>query len=245
MDNLYIEGVNVGEAFKNMKVGEEIVLDLEKVRDFSVNVLSVERKTKQREVNVDVLKKIISGVLLVSVITVASFGLDKAIEFNSPLKMENMSKEIYAVIRQVEDFKPHTILGQNTRRNGDVVFYDQEGIAKDLLSLDSSLFDYALCSVCNEMGNNLNNNVGINGLSNIDAVIYYLRFYSNMEGKYFNQYVSSAFRDVDSLNGYLIKNGYVDSNGNPSMEMFKKASDSNAQVIYDIIKAQSKGASLS
>lgn len=252
MDNIKIEGVSISEIFDDMKPGDERLINLEVARENSINVEAVERKTVLENVNMDDLRRRLAKIVItvVGVLVALNVGLNTIDglvgDINDPLKMENMSRKIGSIVRQVDDPGMQTILSQNTYRVGDTVMYNQEGIAKDLLTFDSSVFDYALCSVCNDMGTNMNNNVGVQGMSNIDSVIYYLKMYSNMDGKYFNQYVSNLFRDVNSLDDYLLKNGYVDGGGNPSIEVFKTACNNNAQNVYDSIKSQvsNKGAGL-
>jgi len=249
MDDFFINDVNLGETFNNMKPGENnVYLDLEAAKENSINVQVIERETRLENMDMEVLRKRILKIVTtaVGVLVALNMSLNVVDSLNSLLRMENMSREIGSIVRQVEDPGKSTILSQNTYRNANGPYYNHEGIAKDLLTLDSSVFDYALCAVCNDMGNNINNPVGIHDISNIDYVIFYLKMYSREDGKYFNQYVSEVFRDVNSLNDYLIKNNFVDGGGNPSLDAFKVACNNNAQDVYDIIKSQvsNKGAGL-
>lgn len=248
MDNLNVDGMNLGEIFNNMKAGDPAyVATIEIARKESIGVEPVERKPILENIDMDKLKKCIMGIIVAGLISVStiSIGVNTINEINNPLNMSNLSREIGGIVSQVDDTHLQSIVSQNTHFNGETSYYDQEGIAKDLLSLDSSLFDYAFCSVCDDMGSNINNKVGLNGMSNIDTVIYYLNMYSKMDGKYFNQYVSNMFNSVSSLDDYLLKNNFVDGGGNPSIDAFKTACNSNAEAIYDIIKSEgNKGASL-
>lgn len=222
---------------------------LARARARSVRAERRERRTRQEKADFQVIKDklltvILIGTLLVGGVVIVKGGIDMTA--NRPLKMENLSGEIGALVNTNKDprYSSMSILAQNTERTQDGFYYKHEDIAKDLLSLDDSLFDYAFCTICDGMGNNIKNKVGVGGRSNIDAVIYYLKTISgDKSGELSSDYVAREFEGVDELDDYLIKHGYVDKEGKPSIALFKEACDNNAQVIRDIIegKASMKG----
>ena len=248
MDYLIINDENLSEILMGMNSGEEMQLTLKAAKENSINIEIIERNTFLENVDFDVLRKRILKIITFGVASLVAINMVFNVkgDLDNPLRMEKMSIELGSMVSEIDSSHIQTILDKNTYRSGEYIVYNQEGIAKDLLTFDSSIFDYALCSVCNDMGNSMNNNVGIHGMSNIDSVIYFLKMYSGMKGKYFNQYVSNVFSNVDNLNDYLVKNGFVDSKGSPSMDAFKSACDSNAKNVYDSIKSQTgnKGAIL-
>ncbi len=233
-----------------MKNNEDREAFLKRAKEGSIGVSRTERNTRTYNVDVKRIKaKIIailmSGALIVGGVTFVKAGIDR---FNSPTNMSNMSREIGAIVNQVDgpdEMRYISIVSQNTHRNANGPYYSQEDIAKDLLRLDSRIFDYAFCTVCEDMGEDINNKVGVNGLSNIDSVVYYLKELSK-NGTIVNDYVSNEFRDVESLEKYLVKYGYVDKDGKASLDKFKKACDEKAESILEIVnESKEKGASLS
>ncbi len=221
-------------------------------RSNSVGASSVIRRTRTnnmeaRRIKAKILSIVLSATVIVGSVTLVKNAVDN---LNSPLNMTNLSREIGGIVNVVEndilDIKNISIVNQNTHRNGDTFFYNQEDIAKDLLKLDSRLFDYAFCTVCTDMAENINNKVGIGGRSNIDSVIYYLKQYASGDGKLASEYVAEEFKDINSLNEYLVKNGYVNKKGEPSLDKFIEVCNENAEIIRSVLDGESeeKGANL-
>lgn len=209
---------------------------LKNARKNSVDVQLIERITSTLNVEMDTIKKMVAGVVVASLVLAGSVKL-----VNSGLdriqQMPNISQKIGSILYE-EETDSLSIVSHNTHRNGNISYYSQDAIARDLLRLDSSLFDYAFCAVCNDMGRDINNKVGIGGKSNIDSVIYFLKLYSSIDGGFMNDYVRNSFEGIETLDDYLIKNGYVDKAGNPSYSVFKDYCDENSQVIIDLVQSQ-------
>lgn len=218
---------------------EPFVIILDSARNKSVGVKSLERSAILRNIDFKKISKSLATIVLSVTVVVGTVNFAKSTYSES---MEHVSIEIGSSLYSNES----SVVGKNTFRHGDIVYYNQESIAKDLLQLPSEIFDYAFCTICNDMGSNLNNKVGVLGKSNIDTVIYYLKNYSSVDGVYYNEKVSNAFNNIDSFNEYLIKNGYVDKAGNPSFSVFKESCDKNVQDVLAVIQNQNnKGVSRS
>lgn len=244
-NNENVNAKQIVELLNKMNVGDPvIVVNLETARNKSVGVLAILRNTIVERVDINKLKKAIAGVVASAFILVS--GVVLVNEFNDPTNMNNLSREIGGLVREYKDGETKiSIVAQNTYRNEDVAYYNQEQIAIDLLKLDKDIFDYGFCSVCVDMGDNINNKVGVDGKSNIDSVIYYLKKYSGEDSEKFNSYVSEKFKDVNTLNEFLIKNGYLDKDGGPSLDAYIESCEKNAQNVFEIIESQDKGAKLS
>lgn len=243
-----------------MDVNDEdaLVKMVNRARDNSVNDKKTVRNAKRFYVDIKELKKLMLVLVTSCALTVGAVGVVNAAQivkdFDKP-KLEDVSQEISSVIYGSSEESMHgvhysSIANKNKvyNRSDDMnsFYYNHEGIAKDLLKLDGDTFDYAFCSVCVDMGKNINNLVGVGGRSNIDSVIFYLSLYSNMEGREINDYVKNAFNGIDNLNDYLVMNGYVDKNGEPSLDAFRKYCNEHASEVLVSIqdKSDSKGASI-
>ena len=225
----------IDESLKSIFDNKEIDLDrfksvVDKARANSVNNSKVERKRVFFNIDMKDLKKVIAGVVISAFVVVsgANYVVDK---YND--NMVNVSSLIGATIYDDESV---SILSHNTGRNGEVYYYNHDAIARDLLKLDSELFDYAFCSLCNDMGNSIDDRVGISGLSNVDSVIFYLRLYSKVDGIYPNEDISNRLRGINTLDEFLIRNNYVDNAMNPSFASFKNSCDDNVENIQSIIQ---------
>lgn len=204
-----------------------------------------ERKTRLLEINAEKLKGKAIPALLVGVALVGSalFVKGSVDKINSPLSMHILSGDIGSMVSSNDDpiYSGMSILSQNTIRIPKGFYYQHEEIAKDLLKIDDRLFDYAFCTVCDEMGANLNNEVGVGGRSNIDSVIYYLKnIASDKDSSLSSEYVASKLDGVTSLDDFLLKYGFVDKEGKPSLKEFKATCDKNSQVIADILESSIK-----
>lgn len=237
-------------------------------RILSVNV--IERKTVVEKADMEkignkILTLALAGVISFCVISGVYVAYDKGVEalgniknavvsaFNNDLSMSRLSVEIGALTdsQLAENGHARTILKQNTVYpefgNSNKFFYKHESIAKDLLRIDERLFDYAFYTVCEDMRETINHQVGPGGMSNIESVIFFLKQYSSDKDTPSKQYVSEALEGVSTLDDYLKKNNYVDKNDNPSLDEFKNACDSNAEVIAAILHGNelNEGARLS
>lgn len=241
-DNNDVLDSELEAIFANQKYKTEaFVVILDNARKNSVGVNTVEKKSDIKFFDSVSIKEFIKGICVSALVLVISINALNKIQSNLQNEMKSISIEIGALVQ--EDSKDKmSIVSQNTVRNGDTSFYRQDAIARDLLSIDEALFDYAFCAVCNDMGSNIDNKVGFNGMSNIDSVIYFLKLYSSIDGGFSNKNVNNSFQGVSSLNEYLLKHGYVDKAGNPSFAAFKEHCDKNSELITDLIQSHSKGA---
>lgn len=237
---------------------EALLKMVKRAQDNSVGAKKTVRNSKRFYVDIKELKKLMVVITVSCALTLGVVGVvqvSQAVQDLDKVKTEDVSEEIASMLYSSSEESLHgayysSILGKNTVHNRnndqDVYYYNHDGIAKDLLKLEGDAFDYAFCSVCTDMGKNINNLVGVGGRSNIDSVIFYLGLYSSINGKEFNNYVKNAFDGVESLNDYLVLNNYVDRNGEPSFDAFKKYCDERAGEVLASIseKNDSKGASI-
>lgn len=246
---------------------ETVVIMLDNARKSSINVERVKRKTVLERVNLDeVANKVTLLALACAVSLTVTAGAWVAVEkgvqafnnisdyvlssFNNDLSMSKLSVEIGALTdsQLKENGYARTILNQNVvHAEGNNFYYRHESIARDLLRIDERLFDYAFCTVCEDMGAFINNQVGPGGMSNIESVIFYLKQFSSDKDTSSKLYVSETLEGVSTLDDYLKKFGYVDKNEKPSLNEFKKACNNNAEVISAILHGNelSEGAKLS
>lgn len=269
-DNLFDEGLQAIFDNRELKT-ETLVISLSNAKKASVKRKDDSKFVERRTVieNVD-LKKIgnkiaavvLSGVIVVATVKGAGVVIESGAEivknietsvssiFNNDLSMSKLSKEIGALTdsKLEENGYARSILNQNTVRTGEsnIFYFKHESIARDLLSLDHRLFDYAFYTVCEDMQPYINNQVGPGGMSNIDSVIFYLKQYSSDKDTETKVYVSEILDGVQSLDDYLTKYNYVNKDGTPTIVEYRKACNDNAEVIASILRnGPSEGAKLS
>lgn len=231
---------SIKERLNELKPGQAMVINYESALKKSVGVKPTLRNIKIERVDMSNIKKWVVSLLAVGVIVASSVSVHNYI--NTP----NMNDVSMALGASVMEKNSHSIEHVTTIANQNIGigengthFYYHDAIARDLLKVDPSMFEYALCTVCNDFGKNINNKVGFGGRSNIDAVIYYLKEYSsNQDGGFYNADISNFFEDVDSFKDFLVKRGFVDKDGGPSMEAFREECDKNTQSIYDILQSE-------
>lgn len=183
----------------------------------SSTMTSVTRRRPRRK------KKSPNGYIVALAAIVAAGGITLAartIDITPKGSLHDFGKDVGSIVYvKGDDFNPRYdstnigIVSQNTKRNANTYYYDQDGIAKDLVSLDDRLLDITFVSVCEDMGEHLNNKVGQNGETNIDLVISGIKKYAE-EGSY----AEKDFKDINTLNEWLVKRGYVDKKGNPDLQ---------------------------
>ena len=133
----------------------------------------------------------------------------------------------------------HTILQENTHRTDDYqnFWYDTGGIAEDILSKFDDAFDAALYVTYNDMGVNRNNGY----ISNIDFLIRSLNMYVNMDS---HPITYAKISGCESFSDFLIKNGFIDKNGNPSYEMYESFGHDAVENCYTyLVSLQNKATS--
>ena len=161
----------------------------------SSTMTSVTRRRPRRK------KKSPNGYIVALAAIVAAGGITLAartIDITPKGSLHDFGKDVGSIVYvKGDDFNPRYdstnigIVSQNTKRNANTYYYDQDGIAKDLVSLDDRLLDITFVSVCEDMGEHLNNKVGQNGETNIDLVISGIKKYAE-EGSY----AEKDFKDI-------------------------------------------------
>ena len=175
--------------------------------------------------------------LLVNIVLSGAFSVN-AIKKDASVKSDECTvslDELSIMIGNTIYHKNISILEFNTVIEGPGKYYYQhDNIARDLLTLDSGLFEVALCLVCHDMRGTINNLVIKDDRNNIDNVIYYLKLYSTHNSSEF-KYVSKLLEGIDSLDQFLVKFGYTNNDGSPSLETFKKACEEKIPQVVQFI----------
>ncbi len=240
----YGDKKKLGEMLNELKPNQAMIINYDMAVKNSVGVEPVVREVKLEKFEIKNLKTKLISLFFVAVMGVSGIAITNHI--NKP-SMNDVSYLIGASVLENTtsleklglDSEHASIAMQNAAIGENGVFYYHDAIAKDLLKVDESLFDYALCTVCNDFGNNIDNKVGIGERSNINAVIYYLKEYSsNPESDLFNEKIANLFSDVNTFNDFLVKRGFVDKDGGASLEAFREACDKNTLSIYDMLQVE-------
>jgi len=221
--------------------------NLDRAKRESVRQVRYEKKCKKVTIfdnPVFRMVPIVIGTLIITgSVTYASYNTIVK-PLTDPLEMHNMSKNIGALVNEDKENNPlykkaMSIVSQNTYTLAGNPAYDHMKIASDIINLDDpKLFDYALCCLYNDMGENVKNSItNFAGVTktNIDWVIWNLKMLSSSESTEMKRYISSSFDGINTMEDYLIVNGYVDKNMNSSFKMFKEAMDEEAQNISNIL----------
>lgn len=167
--------------------------------------------------------------------------------FTDSLAMSNMSKSIGGLVNQDKENDPlykrdMTIVAQNTYVVGGQSAYDHDKIAKDIIDLDDPrLFDYTLCCVYSDMGENVNNSITNHSLvtkSNIDWVISSLKLRCSLKSTEIERYIADSLDGINSMDEYLIRNGYVDKNMQPDFDAFKTAMEAETETIANLLNVE-------
>lgn len=213
--------------------------------------VSGERKRVKRrgKVKTNSIKRL-RNILLCALILASDYAIISSVidNYNSPTNMVNLSQTIgtlvddeYSSIDSYLDNNKRSILQQNTYRLENGYAYNHEQIAKDLIKLDNiELFDYAFYSLCNDMGENLNNKAG-GPKSNIDLVIGNLKRFSASNNSNLEIYISNKFNNVNTLDEYLIVDNYVDKDGNPDLQKAIQSMNLKAEGILNQIEISNNG----
>ena len=209
---------------------------LEESRKRSV---SSKREIVQRrgKIKLESIKPILIAILLSSMLLVGGHIIASAVSsyLNNRTNMNNLSQTIGSLVDDNDNSK-RSILEQNVYRVQDGYAYNHEGIAKDLIALnDKDLFEYAFYSLCNDMGENMNNVIS-NSKTNMDLVIKNLKRLSYYGDSDFELYISSKFNNIDTFDEYLIVDNYINSDGNPSLEKALQAMDLKAEGVLRLIE---------
>ena len=108
-----------------------------------------------------------------------------------------------------------SIITRNTYPTDDFqnFWFDNAGIAEELLELPDEAFDAELYATYTEMGVNRKNAY----IDNFSKIIYYLGLYADAEKDSLAFARTNGCCDFDE---YMIKNGFVDENGEPSVDKF-------------------------
>lgn len=200
-----------------------------------------EKIQKKGKIKVNSIKSILINISLCAVLLVGGYKafLGVISGFDNPTNMTNLSQTIGTLVDDEYNNGSNierSILAQNAYRIQNGSAYDHLGIAKDLIALNNKeLYEYAFYSLCNDMGENLNNVIS-NSKTNIDLVIAELKSLSSYGDSDIEIYISNKLKNIDTLNEYLIADNYVDSNGNPSLEKAIQAMNLKAEGILKQIE---------
>lgn len=169
------------------------------------------RRAKQQKM---IKNRIIANALILVVSTALLYG---AINLGSNIKdsyeLSNAEEAVGVMLAEGSIHNP-SIVSRNTYRteNNDGFWYKNEDIASDILSLPDETFEAILYITYKDMGPYTNN---------MDDVIYYLNSYTaSNPGN--NPIAYGRVNGCNSLGDYLVKNGFVDEKGEPSMEKFEE-----------------------
>lgn len=163
-------------------------------------------------------------------------------EINGEFNMEYLSRRIGGLLMSEEDKEKFngndvSIIAQSTFRiDRDTAGYNLTDAARKIYSLDSSIREYAIGASINDMGSNRDNYVEEYKATNADYFIKELALLAPEEEK-------ASWIGVSSLDDYLIKCGFIDEEGNPSLDVMKSKMNNNAEAISIIVSsmAESKG----
>ena len=123
------------------------------------------------------------------------------------------------------------IVERNTHRTDDFqgYWYDNNGIAEDILKLPDEIFDAALYDVYVTMGNNRKNNY----INNLDYIISGLNAHATPEN---NPLAFARVNGCMSFNEFLQKNGLVDDKRLPSEEKYVEFGKNAVELYYQYLK---------
>lgn len=210
----YDDGINMSDINAMFKERDAMKM----VDSFEQSMKTGENRRRPRR-----KKKNPNGYIIIIAGIVAAGGIVFGAHMTKPTPKETLndfSRELGSVVFvQDDNFNPNydatnvSIVAQNTKRNAKTYYYDHEGIAKDLLGLDDRLLDIGFVSACEDMEENLNNQVGPARETNAELLIKNIKLYAE-EGSY----AEKDFKDINTLNEWLTKRGYTDSNGKPDLQ---------------------------
>lgn len=149
-------------------------------------------------------------VLAISVL----YGVSNVVSnISDNIAVHNASQNVGELISDGSVHRPD-IVSKNSYRTQDNegFWYNNEDIARDILGLPDELFDTVLYITYEDMGPYTNN---------MDDVIRALNNYTAGEADKY-PIILGKVEGCNSLNDYLIKNGFVNENGEPSIEKFKE-----------------------
>lgn len=173
---------------------------------------------RNRDREIEIAKKVViavAGVLLTIGITIGGARLADEMEYKTDHVTVNQATAV--LLDQTPERYSPDIVDKNTTYNHQTnkYWYDNQDIGKDLLKLPDKTFDANLYLVYALMGNNASNGYK----NNFDEVIRYVAQNADEQNHPMAYLRCNGCSDLEDL---LIKNGFVDSQGSPSLEAFKK-----------------------
>jgi len=196
-----------------------------------------DKKSKKFDVN-------IIAIILATVIGITStIGIYELIDFvDTQQDLGDVRTATAWLLSPDSKYTPASILGRNTHFTNyahDTYWYDNFKIAQDILALPDEAFDAILYQVYDAMGENRENGP----YKNWDDVISYL---GNLADPDTNKVAYKKTNGCYNFEAYLIKYGFVDKNGNPSVDAFidysKEALDVYAPYLDNLAEKTVKGA---
>ena len=232
----YDDGIDMSDI--NSMFKERDAMKIVENYSQSMNTTPTRRRPRRKRQNTAKFLLVVAGLVAAGTITINM--ISNINEASNKSNLSDLSRSIGSItyvkdsdFNERYDSTEISILSQNTKRNNNVAYYDHDGIAKDLLSLDDRLLDIAFTCTCNDMGENLYNKVGPNGETNVDLVIQSLKTYAEEDS-----YAKKDFQNINTLDEWLIKRGYTDSKGKADLNKAVKHYTEEQSIYAQIIESE-------
>lgn len=163
-------------------------------------------------------KAITAIILLTAAIGAAGYGIGEWVDNMEYMISHNQYDKAAAILLDStpESYNPD-IVEQNTTHDyvRQVYWYDDNAIARDVLALPDETFDANLYLVYANMGDNAANAYD----NHFDNVISYIGRFASPEE---NPIAYQKCHGCSNLSDFLVKNGFVDKNGLPNIDLYIK-----------------------
>lgn len=199
----------------------------ERMRKNSTRGDMVPKRVVDKVITITILLSTLATTTLALGIQGLNYGIEKILDLNQQGRItENISTLLGTEMN---------IVAKNTHRTKDNSnsYYDTYGIAKDIASLEPSLYDLALY--------NTYVNIEYNRTNNMDNVVLGL---CNQAYSSDNSFIKSKLGTARSFDEYLKVNGYVDEYENASIEKFVETGEMLEDLLEDYLEQEVKGKGL-
>jgi len=213
------------------KVVQYICKDLLKIKSKTkTKQSSVRNKNKSVEIPKRVVVAVVGAIAIIVIWLIIS-GTILVQNFGYQLDHTSVRNSTAVLLDKTPNNYSQNIVDKNTRYHPqtEVYWYENDAIGKDVLSLPDKTFDANLYLVYALMGSNADNAYN----NNFDDVISYISENATEE-KHPMAYLRC--HGCSSLSDFLIKNGFVDDKGTPSIESFKKHGRTMTSIYEDFLK---------
>ena len=212
-----------------------IIQEQNVIKDEQQNRIKRDRQRKRR-LEVERYRKVVTVSAVLILGAAATFGVIKVknfLEDNDVRTQATISINSYVEpeIKTIADnLVVKGIVERNTSMTNDNngIFYDNTGIAIDLLKLDDNMFDAGLYTVYNDMGGHRDNDY-----HNFDSLDDFVSLEKNPA-------IYNKFHGCRNFDDYLIKNGFINEDNTPSREKFEKYGKDELLRIADYAKIVSE-----